>query len=215
MGDVFVITATIDYDLGHHADARELETDRNTTWFHNKIYDKAAYRLLNQELCEKVYELTKDIRLEITDKTRSVMSENFGNADWAARDPMVLKGTAVTSDNYWKGIYDHANAVLMAETYGCPDPYAMTEMEDHAIAVALDRYNMLDRLIILRDSVDFDVFRKDSSPEKLWDPEYAAQTASSDKDDSDGEFLNQFDLSMENNFKVGSIVIDAILSGSF
>ena len=42
MGDVFVITATVDFDLGHHADARDLTTDLATTWFHDESYDDAS-----------------------------------------------------------------------------------------------------------------------------------------------------------------------------
>lgn len=53
----------------------------------------------------------------------------------------------------------------MTETYGCPDPYALTEMEDHAMSVVLDRLGMLDRYIIIRDSVNTDVFMNGASPE--------------------------------------------------
>ena len=146
MGDVFVITATVDFDLGHHADARDLTTDLATTWFHDESYDDASAKLLNQELCEKVFNLVKDVQIETTEKTRAFMAATFDNADWAIRDPKVLRGTTVTADNYWKGMHDHANALLMTKTYGCPDPYALTEMEDHAMAVVLDRLGMLDRI---------------------------------------------------------------------
>ena len=37
---MFVITATVDYDLGHHADARELTTDVKTTWFHDRSEER-------------------------------------------------------------------------------------------------------------------------------------------------------------------------------
>lgn len=77
---------------------------------------------------------------------------------------MVLRGTTVSGDNYWKGAYDHANAVLMTETYQCPDPFALTEMEDVALAVAAERLGMLDRYIIIRDSVNMDVFMNGASP---------------------------------------------------
>ncbi|MFR2019037.1 MAG: hypothetical protein ACLS6G_00245 [Christensenellales bacterium] len=116
MGDVFVITATVDFDLGHHADARDLTTDLATTWFHDESYDDASAKLLNQELCEKVFNLVKDVQIETTEKTRAFMAATFDNADWAIRDPKVLRGTTVTADNYWKGMHDHENALLMTET---------------------------------------------------------------------------------------------------
>ena len=137
------------------------------------------------------------------------MAAAFDNAEWAVRDPKVLLGTTVTGDNYWKGQYDHANALLMTETYGCPDPFAVTEMEDCAIAVTLDRLGMLDRYIIIRDSVNTDAFMNGASPESLWDPEFETTLASEDSI----EAADIFATAMKNNFEVGSVVIDAILSG--
>lgn len=209
MGDVFVITATVDFDLGHHADARDLTTDLATTWFHDESYDDASAKLLNQELCEKVFNLVKDVQIETTEKTRAFMAATFDNADWAIRDPKVLRGTTVTADNYWKGMHDHANALLMTETYGCPDPYALTEMEDHAMSVVLDRLGMLDRYIIIRDSVNTDVFMNGASPESLWDPNFVDSLAS----ESSVESADIFATAMKNNFAVGHVVIDAILNG--
>ncbi len=209
MGDVFVITATVDFDLGHHADARDLTTDLATTWFHDESYDDASAKLLNQELCEKVFNLVKDVQIETTEKTRAFMAATFDNADWAIRDPKVLRGTTVTADNYWKGMHDHENALLMTETYGCPDPYALTEMEDHAMAVVLDRLGMLDRYIIIRDSVNTDVFMNGASPESLWDPNFVDSLAS----ESSVESADIFATAMKNNFTVGHVVIDAILNG--
>ena len=107
---------------------------------------------------DKVFELVKDTPVQTTPKTRSYMSAAFDAEEWAVRDPMVMRGTTVTSDNYWKGSYDHQNALTMIDTYDCPDPYVTTEMEDVAIAQTLQRLGMLDRLIILRDSVNMDVF---------------------------------------------------------
>ena len=57
-----------------------------------------------------------------------------------------------------EGEHDHDNALLMVKTYGFPDPYVTTEMEDLAVAQAVKRAGMLDRLITLRSSVNMDVF---------------------------------------------------------
>ena len=107
MGDVFLITSAVDYDLGHHADARELSDPEGTTWFHDADFDDAAVVFLDPELMEKVYALVKDTPVETTEVTRNYMRAAFGGADWAVREPRVLRGTAVTSDNYWKGQYGH------------------------------------------------------------------------------------------------------------
>lgn len=206
MGDVFVGTATADYDLGHHVDSRDLADENDSTWYYDEDYADISCKKLSEDLCDKVYNLVADVSLETTEVTRSYMGKVFDNADWAVRDPIVQKGTCVTADNYWKGIYDHENAILVAQTYECPDPYAVTEMEDHALAVILDRYEMLDRYIIIRDSVNTDVFMNGATPESLWGAEAEEST------DSDEEIFDIFDTAMENNYKVGSIVVDAILS---
>lgn len=96
MGDVYVITATVDYDLGHHADPRELTDESDATWYHDDSYDNASYKILNQDLCNKVYDLVKDVKIETTDNTRSLYGSSPRNAEWATRDPEVLKGTTVT-----------------------------------------------------------------------------------------------------------------------
>ena len=211
MGDVFVITAAIDYDLGHHADPREMENPDAPTWFHDASYDSSSYKLLDQDLMDSIYALVKDVELETTDKTRAFMAYTFDNADWAVRDPKVLRGTTVTADNYWKGEYDQQNARAMCEVYGAPDPFALSEMEDVALAVVLDRFGLLDRYIIIRDSVNMVVFMNGVTPESLWDP---ARSSDSLSDEDSIEAADIFATAMENNFKVGSVVVDAILDGT-
>ncbi len=209
MGDVFLITAAVDFDLGHHADPREMITDRENTWFYDASFDSASYKLFDQELMAKLYELVKDVKLETTPKTLNFMNVTFEGAEWAIREPKVLRGTTATGDNYWKGMYDHSNAVLMCETYGAPDPFAVTEMEDMGIAVAADRMGMLDRVIVLRDSVNMDVFMNGASPESLWDEHFDDSLASEDSVES----ADIFATAMKNNFAVGKVIIDAILNG--
>lgn len=209
MGDVFVITAAVDYDLGHHADYRDMPPEATTTWFHDSGYDNASVKFLDPELMDKVYGLVKDVEISTTPRTKNFMAATFDDAAWAVREPQVLRGTTVTGDNYWKGMYGHQNAKLMAKTYNCPDPYALTEMEDVALAVVLDRLGMLDKYIIIRDSVNMDVFMNGATPASLWDPDFNESLAS----DSNIESADIFKTAMLNNYKVGSVVIDAILAG--
>lgn len=210
MGDVFVITSIVDFDLGHHADSRELTDPSALTWFRDSSYDDIAYISLDPDLMDRVYDLVKDIRVSTTEVTRNFMAAAFGNADWAVRDPLVLRGTTVTADNYWKGIYDHQNAVKMIESYGCPDPFAITEMEEIGIGTVLKRLNMLDRFIIIRDSVNMDVFMLGQTPESLWDPDSHESLAS----ENNIEAADIFETARQNNFLVGSIIIQAILDGT-
>ena len=208
-GDVYVISAAADYDLGHHADTRDQSDDRPITWYRNAEYDKIACTVLNQELTDTVFGLVKDTPLETTEKASETLKESFPGEEWATRPPQVLKGTSVTSDNYWKGVYDHQNALLITQTYGCPDPFAATEMEDIAVCRALKSYDMLDRLIILRTAVNMDVFTLNTTPESLWGPTADDNLAS----DANKESVGFFDSAMHNNFAVGKTVIQAILDG--
>ena len=211
MGDVFIITSAVDYDLGHHADGREIADPDGTTWFHDVDFDDSAVVFLNQDLMEKVYSLVKDTPLETTERTKKFMRHAFDGAEWAVRDPQVLRGTTVTADNYWKGSYGHKNALLMTETYQCPDPYVLTEMEDVAVARAVEWMGLLDHLIILRDSVNMDDFMLGATPESLWGNAEAMTLASEDA----AEAADIFPVSMKNNFDVGRLLIDAILDGGF
>ena len=208
MGDVFIISAAVDYDLGHHADSREMETKADETWFHEQDYDETAYVELNPDLVDKVYNLVKDVPVQTTDETRAFMASVFDGQEWAVRDPKVLRGTTVTSDNYWKGAYDHANAELMVKTYGCKDPYVTTEMEDVAIGLTLERRDMLDRYIIIRCSVNMDVFLNGTTPEDLRGTNDELYIEGSQ------EAADIFDIAMKNNFAVGSVVVDAIFDGT-
>ena len=209
MGDVFVISAAVDYDLGHHADSREMENPGIVTWFHDDDYDNSSLVTLDRDLTNRVYELVRDVKVETTERTRRYMLDTFDQAEWAGRDPMVLRGTVVSGDNYWKGRFDHENALYMVQTYGCEDPFAAAEMEDVAIANTVRRLGMLGRLIILRDSVNMDVFMLGTSPERLWDPEGSTHST-----ESSTEYADIFPTAMENNYKVGRVIIDAILNGT-
>ena len=99
----------------------------------------------------------------------------------------------------------------MVETYACPDPFAVTEMEDVAVARAAERMGMLDRLIILRGSVNMDVYMMGATPETLWEGAEVQRLVSEDS----LEAADIFTTSMKNNFEVGRILIDRILKGEF
>lgn len=128
---------------------------------------------------------------------------------WADRQPQVLRGTALTGDNFWKGKYDHLNALRITETYGCADPFAVTEMEDLAVGLAVRRLGLLDRLIILRVSVNMDMFPAGVTPEMLWDPATDDKLASEDSMES----VDIFETAVHNCFAAGRVLIDAILEG--
>lgn len=208
MGDVYLITACVDYDIGHRIDSTELSKDTFTTWIHDSSYDSSAYKILNSDLCDKIYALIKDIKPQTTPKTRAYMASAFGNADWAIRDPRVLRATTLSGDNYWKGMRGHANGVLMAKTYNCPDPFYSSEMEDAALAVVMERMGMLDKFIALRGAVNMDVFMHGITPEVLWSVD-TQQTLTAE---NSAESADIFDTAMKNTFDVGKVIIQAVIN---
>ncbi len=210
-GDVFVISEAVDYDLGHHADPREMSSGSETTWFRDESLDDSAAVRLDETLTGRVFELVKDVPLETTGKTEAFLQKEYPEEAWADRPPRVMRGTSVTGDNFWKGRYDHQNALLITETYGCRDPYAISEMEDIAVARAAKSAGLLDRLIILRVSVNMDVFPAGVTPEMLWQPETDDHLASDDSIES----VDIFQTAMQNCFVTGKVLLDKILAGEF
>ena len=212
IADLVVVTAACDYDLGHQVDSRDREdSNAAVTWFPDEAYADYGSKLLNADLCERVYQLIKDCPLRTTELTKRKLQENYPTWEGAYRDPMVLKGTAVSGDNYWKGAYGHVTAQYIVKYYGCLDPFAVTEMEEIAIANAASCYGMLDRMISLRVIVNTDLFMDDDWPESLW-PEDTNVNQKFARDNT--ETLDIFEPAMHNLFDASSIVIDAILDGS-
>ena len=206
-----MISAAADFDLGHRADPREMSAGTGTTWFHDQSFDDVAVIRLDQDLTDRVYSLVKDVPLQTTDLTVGFLRREYPDEAWANRQPQVIRGTSVTSDNFWKGRYDHQNALLIADTYSCSDPYAITEMEDVAVGQAVKSFGMPDRLIILRTGVNMDVFPDGVTPETLWGPASEDHLASEESMES----VDIFETAMRNCFSVGRVLIDAVLDGTF
>ena len=210
LGDVFVITAAVDFDLGHRADPREMSDPEGTTWFHDESYDDIALVRLDQSLADSVFQQVENVPLATTEKTVRFLTREYPGQAWAERQPRVLRGTSVTSDSYWKGIFDHQNALLITETYACRDPFAISEMEDVAVGQAVQSFDLLERLIILRVGVNMDVLPTGVTPEMLWGPESNDHVASEDSMES----VDIFETAMHNCFTTAKVLIDAILEGT-
>lgn len=210
IGDVIISSATVDFDLGHRVDSTELtEKGKAVTWF--KLEDIGiCVHILNPALVKRVYDLTENAELGTTPQTKAVLAKNFPGEVWANREPKVLLGTTVTGDNYWKGKAGHNNALAQCLEYKCPDPFAVTEMEDHAIAGAVKRAGLFDRFIAIRASVNTDVFMNKDTPETLWQEGFMEIV---EKDDS-AELGDIFPVAMKNCFAVGKIIIESILDGT-
>lgn len=211
IGDVILVTAACDYDLGHSADGHEQKNDdSHVMWFPDDSYADYGYKLMNDGLCDEVFELIKDCPLQTTEAAKKVMKENFADRTEEELLPSVRRGTALSGDNFWKGDHGHATAAFIADYYECPDPYSVTEMEEVAIANAAECFDMLDRMISVRVIVNMDVFLNGETPESIWG-EY--DSFNEKVGDENAETLDVFEPAMNNLFDTVSIVIDAILDG--
>ena len=210
-GDVILITAICDYDLGHHVDAHEKKKSETfVMWFPDDSFADYDYKVLNADLCDKVYAMIKDCPLQTTEEAKTVIKENFPIREEEDILPSVKKGTSLTGDNYWKGIYGHVTANFIASYYECPDPYMSSEMEEIAIANTAACFDLLDRVISLRVIVNMDMFMDGETPESTWG-EYNSFSEKVANENS--ETLDIFEPAMHNLFDAASIVIDAILEG--
>lgn len=210
-GDVILVTSVCDYDLGHHVDAYDRKNGNSYgMWFPDDSYADYAFRFLDEDLCDKVYELIRDCPLRTTDETKKVMRENFKARSEEEILPSVKKGTAVTGDNFWKGIYGHLSADYIAKYYGCPDPYSATEMEEIAIANTADCFGLLDRTISMRVIVNMDIFLNGETPESIWGEYKGFNQKVREKNT---ETFDIFEPAMHNLFDTASIAIDAVLRG--
>jgi len=211
LGDVVLIRDAVDYDLGYQTIELDGNGDIDIKWFENPDTTDNAHKKLNEELIGWAYEKTRDIELRTTENTLKALERNFPGEAWAQRQPMVMTGTSVSSDTYWKGESEHIKAHKIAAYYNCADPYSITEMEDSACAVSVDAMGMLDRLIILRVSVNVDILLDGVTAESTWGE--AAKYEDAVQDDN-SENIDIFVPAMENLFAVGSVIADAILDGT-
>ena len=211
LGDVILDTAVCDFDLGHHVDAHERETSSSRImWFPDDTFADFEFEFYDEDLCNKVYGMIKDVPLRTTDKAKEALRINYPDMDESDFIPSVKKGTALTGDNYWKGIYGHETAEFIAEYYECPDPYAVAEMEEIAVVNTAECVDLLDRVISLRVIVNTDLFMDGETPESTWG-EYNSFSEKVENENS--ETLDIFEPAMHNLFDAASIVIDTILEG--
>lgn len=123
---------------------------------------------MENEFFKKAFDLAKGEKAVTTQDAKDLMAKSFDNAEWAVRDPKIMKATSVTSDSYWKGNYDHSNAQYVANYYNSKFPFAATDMEDIAVAQVFKNYNKLNNLLIMRFAVNTDVFMANQNPQTLW-----------------------------------------------
>ncbi len=198
MGDVVLASAFADYDLGHQV----IGSDGKLTWFPDSGLCEYGCVKLDPERIDSIYKRIKDIPLDTTDKTIAFMRQN--TVPNTRVYPTILKGTFLTSDNYWKGEDGHVIAKQINKYYECPDEYLVSDMEDIAVARILERFGLADKLIAIRVSVNLDCYMNGATPEKLWSNN-CFEDNMLEEDNEEGADI--FETAMHNLFKVGEFII--------
>lgn len=207
MGDVILASAFVDYDLGHHV----VDSKGKLSWFPDEGICCYGCVKTDRLIISDFYSKIKNIQLQTTDKTIAMqqkLSEALGETKTSDLLPSVKKGTFMTSDNYWKGKEGHENAKRINEYYKCPDDYMVAEMEDVAVARVLQRFNLDDKLLALRVSVNLDCYMYGATPEKLWSGNSFEDNMMEDDNEEGGDI---FDTAMHNLFEVGKEIVNVIM----
>jgi purine nucleoside permease len=191
LGDVVIADALVDVELGHAWKESDNPADSPTMFLRSSGYDRAGYIPLNKGLANWAFELTKDVEL-FDDRAAATYRMNYGPQE-ATEKPSVQMGVSVTGDNYWHGkaSSQHADVVTAAYNGGT---YMVTQMEDNAFGVVALNEGKLDRLIVVRDVVNYD-------------QPYPGQTVLESLDASSGAFA----IGMKNGFIVSKTIIDTLV----
>jgi purine nucleoside permease len=160
----------VDVDLGtHFVDRRQAPP---VGWLPFDAYDQAAYRL-NAELVTRAYQATKQLALA-DDRTAAAERAYYGPAE-VTETPRVQRCDTAGSDGFWVGAdwADKADHIVRERITAVDPAYrgyrCSSEFEDPAIAGALKRFGLLDRLLVVRAASDFEDERPGTSPRALYD----------------------------------------------
>lgn len=160
----------VDVDLGTHFVERRQAPPQG--WLPFDAYDQAAYRL-NAALVSQAYQATRQLTLD-DDRTAEAERTHYGPAE-VAETPGVQRCDSAGSDGFWVGAdwADKADHILRERITAVDPGYrgyrCSSEFEDPAIAGALKRLGLLDRLLVVRTASDFENERPGTSPRALYD----------------------------------------------
>lgn len=191
LGSVVLCNAVVDYELGHSWKESDGKSGESTFMVMDSMKE-SGYFELDTELVERVSELVAGVELE--DSTRAAFYRLLYNDEEARSKPSVQKGVSVTGDSYWHGRGSSRTADDVCSAYDA-GTYMVTQMEDSAFAGVLKAFGKLNRMLVVRDVVNFD-------------QPHPGQTVKESLSASSGGFS----IGMTNGFRVGSAIVDNIIS---
>ena len=192
LGSVFFADAVLDWDRKHRWDPAEISASDHAVERLAYLPEGSLHRI-EPTLLAAAYEAARDVELATDDRATHLRSR-YPNAP--TDGPTVGVGPTVTSDEFWHGTSVARAVERYCSAYGL-DPYATTQMEDAATAVALARVDSLDRFLSLRAVANFDRPAPDQ-----------------DVHDSFEGTPETIQLALENLVRVGSAVVEHLLAPS-
>ncbi|MDR0950667.1 MAG: purine nucleoside permease [Candidatus Ancillula sp.] len=191
LGDVIIANAVVDFELGHHFSPKDINLDLETeeVFLRFPDFDDFAIWQLNPKLVNWALDTTEDLELE-------------DPIDLPEKIAKIQTGISVTGDDFWHGEHMSKRADVVVNTakhlfshrkQNVQGFYKSTQCEDNAIATVLNRFNLLNHLLCIRDISNYD------SPTK----EISAYVSS--KSDSQA-----FEIGTRNNFKVVDKLVKSI-----
>ena len=192
LGDVVWANELVDFDLGHGWMESDKSSKDDGTFLRSEGYDRPGYIKLNKALAQWAYDLTSDVALS-DDSAAAAYRATYGPEE-ALEKPAVRIGVSLTGDNYWHGPGSSARADEITAAYGA-GTYMVTQMEDNAFGVVAMNYDLLDRLLVCRDVVNYD---QPSSGQTVRE--------------SLGASSGAFSMGMKNGFAVSRVVVDEIIA---
>lgn len=191
LGDVVIASSLVDYELGHGWTESDTPDGIEGTFLIGDSYAESGFIPLNSTLVE--WAVNQVSGIELTDDEKAAAYRTLYEETAANSLPSVQTGSSVTGDNYWHGPGSSTRADEVCADYGA-DRYMVTQMEDNGFGIVAKRFGLLDRLLVVRDVVNFD----QPHPE---------QTVLESLDTSSGGFS----MGMTNGFLVGSAIVNQIL----
>lgn len=193
LGDVVIASSLVDYELGNSwTESDDPVGSDGTRFIRSNSYDNSGYFICNTDLVEWATEISKDVKL-IDSEDAANYRALYGQD--SSIKPSIHVGVSVTGDSYWHGEASAKHAQDVCKAYDTKDKYTVTQMEDNAFGVVTKNYGLADRLIVVRDAVNFD-------------RPHEGQTVVESLDASSGAFS----IGMINGFAVSKTIIDALLT---
>ena len=142
----------VDFDLGNHLDPSEAP---HVPFAYRPVqdYNTDAYHL-DEALVERAFQLTREAKLADSPQAAAERALYPGQQ---GRTPAVMKCGTMTGDDYFSGKMpsDQARYIMEIRTEG-KGVYCTTQMEDNAVATALNAHGYLNRYLSLRTVRNFD-----------------------------------------------------------